>query len=324
MVSEGLPHPTVFEIETAVAFVWFARKNVDIAIIEVGMGGDRDATNVISKPLLSVITSIGMDHCEYLGKTVSEIAARKAGIIKKDCPVVSALQENAASEVIERFCDEAGVPLITADPKEAEILEEGYLFQRFRLDNKEYRIGLSGVHQIQNAVLAVRAAEILRGREFMISEEALKRGLENTRLNGRFETIMSEPLFIIDGAHNPPAAHALAESLVKYFPEKAGHFIFIIGMFRDKDYHEVLRLTCHLADRIYTIETPGNRRACPAEKLCEAAALYVHGGSVEAMKSIEDAVRSSLKTASPDDVIVCFGSLSFLASVKRIIETEHY
>lgn len=324
MCAEGFPHPTVFEIETAAAFIWFARRHCDIVLVEVGMGGNLDATNVIAKPLLSVITSIGMDHTEYLGSTLPEIAEKKAGIIKPGCMALSARQETGAEGVIRDACRSCGIPFIASDPDGAVILEESSEGQRFLWQGEEYRIPLSGTYQIQNAVLALKALDILSGLGFPVSEPCRKQGLAAAEWDGRFTYLLRDPVFIADGAHNPPAARMLAESLEKYYPEKAGSFIFIIGMFRDKDYREVLRTTCHLAGTILTIETPGSKRALPAGELCEAAKEFSANGRVTAMKSIEDAVRCAMNLASSGDVIVSFGSLSFLSAVRRIIETEHY
>ncbi len=324
MQRDGFPHPTVFEIETAAAFLWFARRHCGIVLIEVGMGGNLDATNVIQKPILSIITSIGMDHTEYLGSTIPEIAEKKAGIIKPGCMAVSARQEPGAEMVIREACRSCGIPFITADPDEALILEEGSEGQRFSWHGEEYRIPLSGMHQIQNAVLALKALDILSGLGFPVPEPCRKQGLASAGWDGRFTYLLKDPVFIADGAHNPPAAQMLAATLEKYYPDKAGRFIFIIGMFRDKDYREVLRITCPLAGTIFTIETPGSKRALPAGELCEAAMEYSTNGRVTAMKSIEEAVRCAMNIASSGDVIVTFGSLSFLSAVRRIIETEHY
>ena len=334
MVSEGYNHPTVFEIETAIAFVWFEQKKCDVVLVETGMGGDLDATNVISAPVLSVITSIGFDHMEYLGNTLREIAEKKAGIIKPGCRMIGAAQEKEAEEVLRRVCEEKKVDYRTVDPAGAEVKEESCEGQTFIFEGREYQIGLPGVYQIQNAVLALRALDILGEEGFPSSFAERKRGLLRTAWRGRFTVLRREPYFIMDGAHNTPAAEILRKTLQRYFPEHGkqsagsagreeiagnskGRFIFIIGMFKDKDYRTVLKIMCPLADMVYAIETPGNRRALPAEKLCDEAKRCCPGGKVEAAGSIGEAVENALNEASPGDVIVAFGSLSFLSVLEK-------
>jgi len=334
MVSEGYNHPTVFEIETAIAFVWFERKKCDIVLVETGMGGDLDATNVISAPLLSVITSIGFDHMEYLGNTLREIAGKKAGIIKPGCRMIGAAQEKEAEEVLRRACKEKKVDYCTADPSGAEVIEESCEGQTFIFEGHKYQIGLPGVYQIQNAVLALKALDILGEEGFSSSLEERKKGLLRTAWRGRFTVLQREPYFIMDGAHNSPAAEILRKTLQRYFPEhghpmagdagseenegsRKGRFIFIIGMFKDKDYRTVLKIMCPMADMVYAIETPENRRALPAEKLCDEAKRFCPGGKVKAAGSIGEAVENALDEAGQNDVIVAFGSLSFLSVLEK-------
>ena len=333
MVSEGYNHPTVFEIETAIAFVWFERKKCDIVLVETGMGGDLDATNVISAPLLSVITSIGFDHMEYLGNTLREIAEKKAGIIKPGCRMIGAAQEKEAEEVLRRVCEEKMIEYRTADPSGAEVTEESCEGQTFVFGGQEYQIRLPGVYQIQNAVLALRALDILDEEGFPSSFEERKKGLFRTAWRGRFTVLRRVPYFIMDGAHNTPAAEILRETLQRYFPEHGrqsagnagkegqacsrGRFIFIIGMFKDKDYRTVLNIMCPMADMVYAIETPENRRALPAEKLCDEAKRCCPDGKVKAAGSIGEAVENALNEAAPNDVIVAFGSLSFLSILEK-------
>ena len=336
MTKDGHPHPTAFELETAAALVFFAEKKCDIVIIEAGMGGSLDATNVFEKPVLSVITPIGMDHMEYLGNTLSEIAAHKAGIIKDGCPMVSALLEPEAETALKKACEKCGVPYVAADPGGAVLSAETddltvseHPGQRFLWDGTEYEISLPGMHQIQNAVLALKALEILGQRGFPTTPEERKAGLSESVWEGRFSVVMKQPCFIVDGAHNPHGARMLAESLKRYFPwitdspnrRKAEHprLIYITGIFKDKDYDGILKLTCPLADEIIAVETPGNRRALPAEKLAEKAKKYMRTGTVRSEDSIYAAVSRALGDASPEDVIVSFGSLSFIKDIREAV-----
>ena len=161
MTREGLPHPTPFEIETAAAFLYFKKENCDIVLLEVGMGGDLDATNIIKQPVLSIIVSISMDHMGFLGSTLGEIAEKKAGIIKKGCPMITVKQKPEAEAALKERCKKMEIPFVYADSSEAQITEEGIWGQSFWLKGEEYRISLAGVYQKENSVLALKALELL-------------------------------------------------------------------------------------------------------------------------------------------------------------------
>lgn len=316
MTEEGLPHPTSFEIETAVAFLFFEMKKCELVLLEVGMGGSLDATNIIKTPVLSVLASISIDHIGFLGNTLGEIAKTKAGIIKKGCPMITIHQKAEAENAIKDVCGICGVPFREADGNQALVIEESPEGQSFRYEGEEYRISLGGVYQKENAVLAIETLKMLSEIGFPTIEEQRKEGLFRTRWNGRFTVLSREPLFIVDGAHNPAAAEKMASSIRHYFDGKK--IYFIIGMFRDKDYREVLSKTCPYAEKIFTIEAPDNPRALPAEELALAAREFHR--DVQAMKSVEEAVETAYSLAGEEDVILAFGSLSFIGVLSETVE----
>lgn len=316
MEGSGLPHPTAFEIETALAFLYFQEKKCDIVVLETGMGGLLDATNIIENTLVAVLASISMDHMKFLGDTLEKIAGQKAGIIKKGCCVVSLRQEPAAMRVIEERAAEAGCKLMVADPARASHIRYGLERQRF--DYGEYKgveISLAGRYQIDNGALALEALNALAERGFWVREDRLRRGFLEARWPGRFTVLGRKPYFVADGAHNEDAAKRLAESLKFYFANK--RIVYIMGMFRDKEYEKVISLTHQLADQIITVAAPGNPRAMSSYELAQAVAGY--HPNVTAADSLEEAVEMSYLLAGKDDVIAAFGSLSFLGRLMDIV-----
>ena len=318
MTAEGLAHPTPFEIETAVAFLFFAEEKCDPVILEVGMGGITDATNLITTTELAVLVPISMDHQSFLGNTISEIAEKKAGIIKPGSSVVTIGQETEAMEVIKKTGAEAGADVCVADVSEAEVLEADFTGQRFCYKGEEYTLSLAGSYQTENAVLALEALRILDERGYHTTLEQRKEGLWATHWNGRLTIIHKDPLFIVDGAHNPAAADMLEDSVRKYFKDR--RLFFIMGVFKDKDYPYIIRKLCPYAEQILAIETPDNPRALPAEELAKAIRPY--NANVRAEKNIPRAVEELFEMAGKDDVILSFGSLSFIGEITRIVNTR--
>lgn len=316
MTAAGLPHPTPFEIETAVAFLFFEDEKCDLVLLEVGMGGDLDATNIITTTVLSVLVSISKDHEDFLGKTVAEIAEKKAGIIKAGARVVSTKQKPEVAEVIERVCSEKGTSCVFSEYTKAKVKKEEIWGQTYDFDGEEYEISLAGVPQIENSVLALYALRTLDECGYPTSLEEKKRGLKKAHWGGRFTAVSREPLFIVDGAHNPAAAERLAESIEHYFSGK--RMIYIMGVFRDKEYDIVIDKTCKYAEKILAIETPNNPRALPASAL--AAEIRKRGKDVQAMDSLEEAVKEAYRLAGKEDVIIAFGSLSYLGELTRIVK----
>lgn len=318
MVREGRPHPTAFELETAIAFLYFKEKACDIIVLETGLGGLLDATNVVNTTVMEVITSISMDHMGVLGNSLAEIAENKAGIIKPETAVVSLKQKPEAMAAIERVCKEQNSRLYVADTEKASSVRYGYEEQHFSYGGYEdLKISLAGAYQITNAVIAVEAVKVLNRLGFRISEEQLRRGLAETIWKGRFTVIARDPVFIIDGAHNRDAAQTLKKSLELYFTNR--RIFYIMGIFKDKEYEEIVKTTVPLSTHVITIETPGNDRALAAGELLQTVRKYQP--SSEMAGSIMEAVQKSLKMADKEDVIIAFGSLSFLGEITRAVDT---
>lgn len=317
MKAQNAGTPTVFEVETALAFLYFKEKNCDIVVLETGLGGALDATNVIQTSVLEVIASISMDHMEFLGDTLEKIAVQKAGIIKPYTRVVSACQEPEAKKVIRRTCEEKHCSCQFVEEGLLKDISYGFEEQTFSYKTwKNIKITLAGSYQILNAALALEALEALRACGFSLSDDQIFTGLRKTHWRGRFTVLSKNPIVIMDGAHNPGAALELRRSLELYFQGKRLHFI--MGVFKDKDYKKVIELTAPLAEHIITVETPDNPRALPAEEL--KVAVSEINPSVEAAKNISEAVTKSLKNAGKDDAIIIFGSLSFLGEAEMAVK----
>ena len=319
MQKAGLPSPTVFEIETALAFLYFKEKRCDIVTLEVGCGGLLDATNVITTTLMEVIASISMDHTDLLGDTLAKIAAQKAGIIKPDTMVVSAQQKSEAAQVIEDTCKEQHCTLQMVDESKISNVHYGAEGQTFSYKTWEnVAISLAGSYQLKNAALALEGVEALRKLGYALSDQQVREGLLHTAWRGRFTTLRRDPTVIIDGAHNPAAALELKESLERYFPGKT--LYFVMGMFKDKDYAQVIDLTAPLARHIITVETPGNPRAMPARELAEAVGKV--NPSVEWADSVAHGVEKALAMAGKEDAVIVFGSLSFLGEAADAVNEK--
>ncbi len=317
MCADGFPHPTPFEIETAAAFLYFAEEKCDIVLLETGMGGSLDATNIIRKPLLSVITAIGYDHMTFLGDTLAAITEQKAGIIKEGCPVVSLVQDAEAEEVIRRTCARKGCPLKIADPGDAEAVISGLEGQEIVYQGETWHISLAGSYQKDNAVLALKALEMLEEAGIRTTVEERKEGLREAGWKGRFSLLMKEPRVIADGAHNPHGAARLAETLSLRFPGR--QFVCIMGVFHDKDYQGILRIMKPYIRQLYTIQTPDNARALPSWELKDCAASM--GIPAQDMENAEKALRAACRSCEKDDVILVFGSLSIMRSVYEAADT---
>ncbi len=299
--AEGF-FPTSFEAETAAAFMMFSKLAPDYSIIECGMGGRLDCTNVLGSPAVSVITSISLDHTAFLGGSISEIAREKAGIIKHGCPVVTVSQPAAAAKLIADTCETMSAPLRTAEDIRNTVFSED--LTTFDLeDMHSLKIKLKGTFQPQNAAAAAKACMLLG-----IDESAIRRGLLSAQWGYRFERIGR---YILDGAHNPAAARELVRSIDTYLK---GHTVFICGVFRDKDHKTIAAVTSRCADCVYTVKPPG-KRGLESSVLCDE--FRKSGAVAYAKESLEAAFRSA--SGSGCDNILIFGSLSILREAKQII-----
>lgn len=316
LMAEGEPHPTSFEIETAIAFLYFAQENCDLVLLEVGMGGATDATNVIRKPVCAVLTDISRDHMGFLGETLTEIAGVKAGIIKEGVPVVSAEQQPEAMTVISKVAEQKRAKLVVAKTERIKAVSYDADGMKLTLSEAEYRLGLTGAYQARNALLAVTVAEVLRLSGYPVTERAVADGLMHAAWSGRFETLHRKPRIIIDGAHNEDAARQLCATIENCFTNEP--ITYIIGVLADKEHEKMLQLLLPYAGRVYTV-TPHNPRALPGETLCAEARKY--HSDVTNMESVQAAVESAVMGAGEEDVILAFGSLSYLCEVKEAVQS---
>lgn len=322
--------PTLFEVETAISFLYFKEEEVDYALIEVGMGGRMDATNVIRHPKLTVISSISYDHQAFLGDTLEEISWQKAGIIKESCPVVLSENSDEVCKVIEQEAKKKKVKCIEIEPTDYEVLSETPYGSTFLWKEQRYETKLPGRHQVSNAVTALAASEYLFHKDYeknnarkaidkkldeMNVKSAQQGGIIRTCWPGRLEVLKKEPLFYRDGAHNPDGAKKLAAFLQKYFTNKK--IIYIMGVLKDKEYKKMLRYLMPMAKEVYVFK-PKNERGLSAQILAdtikEAADV-----SVTIESDVNAAVFRALDTAKPDDVLVACGSLSFMEEMEDIL-----
>ena len=322
--------PTLFEVETAISFLYFKEEEVDYALIEVGMGGRMDATNVIRHPELTVISSISYDHQVFLGDTLEEIAWQKAGIIKESCPVVLSENSDEVCKVIEQEAKKKKVKCIEVEPTDYEVLSENPYGSTFLWKEQRYETKLPGRHQVSNAVTALAASEYLFRKDYeknnarkaiakkldeMNVKSAQQGGIIRTCWPGRLEVLKKEPLFYRDGAHNPDGAKKLAAFLQKYFTNKK--IIYIMGVLKDKEYKKMLRYLMPMAKEVYVFK-PKNERGLSAQILADTI-KEVADVSVTIKSDVNAAVFRALDTAKPDDVLVACGSLSFMEEMEDIL-----
>lgn len=322
--------PTLFEVETAISFLYFKEEEVDYALIEVGMGGRMDATNVIRHPELTVISSISYDHQAFLGDTLEEIAWQKAGIIKESCPVILSENSDEVCKVIEQEATKKRVKCIEIEPTDYEVLSETPYGSTFLWKEQRYETKLPGRHQVSNAVTALAASEYLFHKDYeknnarkaiakkldeMNVKSAQQGGIIRTCWPGRLEVLKKEPLFYRDGAHNPDGAKKLAAFLQKYFTNKK--IIYIMGVLKDKEYKKMLRYLMPMAKEVYVFK-PKNERGLSAQILADTI-KEVADVSVTIESDVNAAVFRALDTAKPDDVLVACGSLSFMEEMEDIL-----
>lgn len=324
-VAEALEeHPTEFELLTGVAFVHFARSRCDVVVVEVGMGGRLDSTNVIEAPEVAVITPVSFDHCAFLGDTLAKIAGEKAGIIKQGAPVVCAPQAPEAETVICQIAHACACPFVQVDLSLEQGSEECFSYR----DRHDLALGMRGVFQLENAATALDALDVLKQRGWVISEEAIREGLRLAHWPGRFEVVSAEPLIIFDGGHNFSGISALAASLQHVYPQ---HYrIAISGVLADKDYRDMSEVLVDIADEIIAV-APDNARALAAKDYAEALrrtheprrthivveAPSISEGVAEALKRYEGAHRANLVPL----ICVC-GSLYLLGSVMEVLRQD--
>lgn len=308
-------HPTEFELMTAAALLWFAAEGCDIVVLETGLGGRLDATNVITAPEATVITSIGLDHTQYLGDTVEKIAAEKAGIIKPGCDCVLYEQQESVMDVIRDRCEELGAILHVADFSRINSEFDSLYGQSFSYKGELYALPLLGKHQLKNAALALETVEVLRARGWKLEQSDVEHGIYAVNWPGRFELIHDEPLFVVDGGHNPQCAQTVVDNLMTYFPER--HRVLLIGMLADKDVQGTLDVLDTAADE-YVCVTPESERALPAAEL--AKLLEKYGKRVTVSPTIRVAVGAAGVAAGETGVVCAVGSLYSVGAIRACFD----
>ncbi|MCL1877898.1 MAG: bifunctional folylpolyglutamate synthase/dihydrofolate synthase [Defluviitaleaceae bacterium] len=310
--------PTEYEIITALAFLHFFREECDIVVLEVGMGGRIDCTNVIDTPEVAIVTAIGLDHMAQLGGTVEKIAGEKAGIIKSKGAVVCHPQVVSVERVLREKCTEMNASLTFVNEEKIALAEINLDGQNFGYVKENLTIPLLGAHQLRNAAGVIEAAEILRARGWVISDDALRSGLRETVWPGRFEVLCREPLFIVDVAHNTQGISATLATLDKILPGR--NIIFLFGVLADKEYAEMARLLSDFNSGVkkFVLVTPENPRALPAAELVK----YVSGKAV-VFENLNDGVAHTFETAARDDVIIALGSLSMVGRIRNFVRQRN-
>jgi len=306
-------HPTFFETLTAVALKYFHEKKVDFAVVEVGLGGRLDATNIV-KPLFSVITNVSMEHEDVLGNTLEKIAGEKAGIIKKNVPVVTSAKSKKVLAVIKRICREKGCKLINAN-ENAKIRKlshnlDGQFFNLQTKKNKYFnlRIPFLGKHQLVNAATALSVIELLGG----FSEMDVRNGFSKTKWPGRLEIINRNPLIVVDGAHNPDGMRKLKSAIVEYF--NYDNLILILGILSDKDIKKIVKIISPISDKII-VTKPDTERAADPEIIRNEAEKYIN--RVVVKENVNHALNYAKSIAKKDDMILITGSLYTVGNVKK-------
>lgn len=302
--------PTEFELVTAIGFEYFRRNACDIVVLEVGMGGALDSTNVIAAPLLAVITELALDHTAVLGATLAEIATAKAGIIKSGCTVLSADNTEEGAAVVAAACNRLGCPHYTPDyaaVAERECTADGIAFS---YHGRRYKIGLCGTYQFRNAATVLKAVELLAERGLQIDGNAIIAGLASVRWRARFELLNESPTFIYDGGHNPQGVAAAIESYRARFG--AVKPVVLIGLMADKDYKKELAMLSALAERFVAVR-PDNPRALAAGSL--AAEIRAVGCSCVAAESVANGVETAVEIANGKCPVLALGSLYMYGEV---------
>lgn len=319
MVSEGLDHPTTFEIVTAIAFVYYMEEKTDYVVLEVGLGGRYDSTNIIKASIASVITTLDYDHTEILGDTLGEIAYQKAGIIKKDGIVISYPQEGEALQVLKEVSKEVNAEFHLTPIENITIKEEtefGSTFDYYYNNShfKDIKISMIGEYQIFNAVMAITTLLVLRDNKLLnIKDEDIYNGLFKTKWIGRLEVLRRKPTFLIDGAHNLQGINQLTKAL-KLFKYKK--LILGIGILKDKDYEHMIALLAPLADKVIVTEVNMPRKL-KAEDLASEVRKYSPNIYIE--ENINNAVNKSFELADDQDLIVFCGSLYLVGEVRTLV-----
>lgn len=319
LIAEGKEAPTLFEIITGAAFHYFARQNVDILVLEVGLGGAYDATNIVEKPLLSLIMSISIDHTEFLGPSLEQIAKEKAGIIKKNCPVVLYSQQQIVYNIVKAAASEKDAPFFCPDDAEVSVFSQnldGTVFSvKSRLMSyQNLHLPLLGNYQVPNCVAVLSACAVLRERGIPLPEKAIREGLANARWAGRMEICGRRPLVLLDGAHNADGISQLAASLSIYFQDKK--ITLILGVLGDKEYRKMAEEILPFAHTVILTEPESHRKL---DVLTLSRSISGFSGMIHLEKNVEHAFQKALAVTPESGVILACGSLYMVGALKSYL-----
>lgn len=305
---------TYFEFLTAIAFLYFLQKLVDVAVIEVGMGGRLDATNVVT-PLVSVVSNISLDHEEYLGNRLEDIAWEKGGIIKDGGVCITAVKQRRIFAILEDICRKRGAEIyrVGRDMKVHISCDGSFSYSGIRKRYRNLVCPLKGIHQIENAAVALGVIEYISIKGFEVNDDAVFMGIRDVRWGGRLEILQHSPMVIVDGAHNADGATVLSKALKEEFTYRK--LILIFGVLNDKDYKIMLKKLVPLADRLI-VTKPDTVRTMPPEAIMKAAQSYRK--QIEVVGNSFEALKQALSMADPDDLICVTGSLYLVGEIKRV------
>ena len=316
-IAEELPEkPTEFDFVTAMAMTYYARQKADIVVLEVGVGGALDSTNIIPTPEVAVITNIGLDHTDLLGDTLEKIAAVKGGIIKAGGRAVIYRGSASVEAVFEDICAEKGATLRKADFDSLVSVRHDLFGQVFSCGHrKELVLPLLGQHQLYNAAVVLSVIDSLMDAGWKISEDAIRKGIREVSWPGRFDIISRDPLFIIDGGHNPQCIEALVKNITDYLAGR--RLVVLTGVLADKDYADMFRPVMPFAEHFVCI-TPDNPRKMEAADL--ARYLEDAGATATACDSVAEACRKAIDLAGSDGAVLCFGSLYSIGTIRSALD----
>ena len=310
--------PSEFELITCAAMLYYREQQCDVVVLEVGMGGEFDSTNVIKTPLLTIITSMGFDHMKYLGNTMTEIASAKAGIIKPGGTTLIYGENPEADQVFRETCARVGSRLVVTEY--SRIIDHSHTLRGHDLSFGPYahiRLPLIGSHQVKNAAVVLSAVEELQKKGLTIPAEAVYEGMSKVQWPARMELLSEEPVFLLDGGHNPHGFHAAAATLRELFPDQK--VTVMMGVMADKDHGDMIRELLPLAKRFITVR-PDSPRSMTAEELAEE--IRALGGEAEPAGSVENGVQKLLNEAKPEDVLLAIGSLYMSGAVRAAMGKE--
>jgi len=325
MLEEGFNHPTEFEVVTAIGFKYFQEQNIDFLVLEVGLGGRFDATNVVTKTLVSVITSISYDHMEYLGDTLEKIAFEKAGIIKEGSSVVIYPQAQNIIDEIKHVAEEKNAGIYYTYKNNIQKINGSLTGQGFKYLKTdvfylpEAKINLLGEHQLYNVLTALRTLEVIKNHGYNITEESIIEGLNNCRFAGRFEILKENPVIVLDGGHNVNGIEYFSKSVKENF--KGNKIVLFFGMLKDKNPEDVLAYILPLCKEIYTL-TPNNPRAMKSADLAELIKKHSHL-NVTPLNNYEEII-PILRNASKEEYMAFVGSLYMIGDVRTLLKNNGF